>query len=58
MKLTKTQKVVITFAHDTTAGELYNALEEVPCSAKITVDHYKGDQREPSYTTMTCTWSD
>lgn len=43
---------------DTTVEELRAALNaaEVPGSAKIGIDHYPGDPRDPSYTRLTFGW--
>lgn len=56
MQVTKVQKVVVSFAYGTTAGELAAALSGVPAEAKVSVEHYKGDQRDPAYTTLTFSW--
>lgn len=48
----------LTIKHDTSVGQLLEALQgaQVPESAKITVDHWAGDQRDPSYTHLKFKW--
>lgn len=40
----------------TTADELRRMIEDIPDNAILSVSSYKGDQREPGYTTLTFTW--
>jgi hypothetical protein len=56
VKISRTQKVIIQFGHDTTAGQLAACLLDIPNEARMAITHYPGDQRDPSYTTITFTW--
>lgn len=44
--------------HDTTLADLMNLIngKNIPANARMSVYHYAGDQRDPSYTTLTFTW--
>lgn len=39
------------------AWQIKDWLDSVPDHSKISVSHYKGDQREPQETTLTATWN-
>lgn len=39
------------------AWQIKNWIDEVPENAKISVDYYEGDQRDPQETTLTATWN-
>ncbi len=58
MSITVNHSVTAQFSHQATLGELKEfvaAAEQagVPSSAKLSVEHFRGDQRDPSYTTIT-----
>lgn len=48
----------MTLQHDTTKKEIIDALQrlDIPDHAKLNVDYYKGDQRDPSYTKLIWSW--
>lgn len=46
----------VEFRHGTTAAELSSVLADIPPYALVSVTHYEGDQRDPSYTRLTFTW--
>lgn len=56
MKATIT--VTIPVNYDTKVSEIRTALEKIPDNAKLSVDHYRGDQRDPSYTNLKFTWTE
>ena len=55
-QITQRATASITFGYKAKALGLKKFLENVPESADITVNHYKGDQREPQQTTLTASW--
>lgn len=55
-RIVKTGSMKISFGYGASAVDLKAFFSEVPSEAKVVVDHYKGDQRDPSYTTITATW--
>ncbi len=57
MGVVRTQtSTTVEFQHGSTANDLREALAGIPGSARMSVNHYAGDQREPSYTKITFTW--
>lgn len=56
MKINHSAKIEV--KHDTTFGDIYDAVvnAQIPISAKVSVDKYVGDQRDPGYTHLTFTW--
>lgn len=44
------------FGYKVEAWQIKDWLETVPAHASISVNHYKGDQRDPQETTLTATW--
>lgn len=47
----------ISVSHGTTVADLKKAFESVPDEAKVSIATFKGDQREPSYSTITFRWN-
>jgi hypothetical protein len=44
--------------HNTTFGDIYDAVvaAEIPPTAKVSVDKYVGDQRDPGYSHIKFAW--
>jgi hypothetical protein len=53
-----TKKATIQITSRITVGELQGLLAQVPSQATMRVQHYAGDQRDPSYTNLTFSWTD
>lgn len=44
--------------YNTKASEIRAALDKIPDSATLSIEHYRGDQRDPSYTNLKFTWTE
>lgn len=50
----KTAKIII--KGRMTVGEFTELLLQIPPTATINISHYVGNQLDPSYTTLECSW--
>jgi predicted ATP-grasp superfamily ATP-dependent carboligase len=50
-----TTTTTIQVPNTVTVGELQSLLEGIPPTGTVRFDHFAGDQRDPSYTTITVT---
>lgn len=57
-RIERSTRMFVSFGHETTAGFLVEALDEAPSDARVTVEHYEGNAREPKETTLTVTWEE
>jgi hypothetical protein len=57
VKINHTAQIEI--KHDTTFGQILHAVTtaEVPDEAKVSVEKYAGDPRDPGYTRLTFEWT-
>ena len=57
-------QATIELKHDITWGDIVTAVSNsaqganIPDDARMRVNHYAGDQREPSYTKLTFVWQE
>lgn len=56
MAMRVSTSTVLTITGAITARELIEHLRPIPSEASLRISEYKGDQRDPGYTTITATW--
>lgn len=52
----KSASATVVFGSGATVRDLLSAFANVPGEAVLSVEHWKGDQREPAQTTITARW--
>lgn len=55
-RVSRTTSSTFRFGHSCEAWQVKDWFETIPDHAKISADHYKGDQRDPAETTFSATW--
>jgi hypothetical protein len=55
-RITRKATSEIKFGYKVPVTELKEFFNLIPDTAEITVDHYAGDQRDPTETTITAEW--